>query len=226
MGKAGEALLSPIFNRVRSGRQQFRFSGIKTEQGSGSASHAKTAHETNGSGTGTTGVQWMGANSQRRLVMGKNGRRFTVGLAMTLFWATLSAVPAFSHCEIPCGIYGDEMRFAMMKEDIATIEKSMNQVIELSKEAKPNYNQIVRWVQNKEHHADKIRDVVTQYFLAQRVKPVLPKGSAEHDAYVNQLTLLHDMIVTSMKCKQTTELSHVEKLKQLVDSFSKAYLGN
>ena len=158
--------------------------------------------------------------------MGKNARMTVIGIAMTLIGVMLSALPAFSHCEIPCGIYGDEMRFAMMKEDIATIEKSMNQVIELSKEAKPNYNQIVRWVQNKEHHADKIRDVVTQYFIAQRVKPVSSKGSAEYDVYVNKLKLLHEMIVTSMMCKQTTDLAHVEKLKQLVDSFSKAYLGN
>jgi len=158
--------------------------------------------------------------------MKKNAGMFAVGFAMTLIWATLSAVPAFSHCEIPCGIYGDEMRIAMMKEDIATIEKSMKQVVELSKQASPNHNQIVRWVQNKEHHADKIRDVATQYFMAQRVKPVLSKGSAEHDAYLNKLKLLHEMIVTSMKCKQTTDLAHVEKLKQLVDRFEKAYLGH
>ena len=111
-------------------------------------------------------------------------------------------------------------------EDIATIEKSMNQVVALSKEAKPNYNQIVRWVQNKEHHADKIRDVVTQYFLAQRVKPVSSKSATDYDAYVKQLTLLHELIVTSMKCKQTTDLAHVEKLRQLVDLFEKAYLGH
>ena len=157
--------------------------------------------------------------------MRKNARRAVIGIAMGLIWATLSAVPAFSHCEIPCGIYGDEMRFAMMKEDIATIEKSMKQIVEISKQASPNQNQIVRWVQNKEHHADKIRDVVTQYFLAQRVKPVSSKGSADHDAYSNKLKLLHEMIVTSMKCKQTTDLAHVEKLKQLVDRFEKAYLG-
>ena len=152
--------------------------------------------------------------------------RLMIGTIALMGYVTLFALPAFSHCEIPCGIYGDEMRFAMMKEDIATIEKSMNQVVELSKQASPNHNQIVRWVQNKEHHADKIRDVATQYFMAQRVKPVSSKGSAESDAYVNQLKLLHEMIVYSMKCKQTTDLAHVEKLKQLVDRFEKAYLGN
>ena len=158
--------------------------------------------------------------------MRKNGRMFAVGIAMGLIWSTLSAVPAFSHCEIPCGIYGDEMRFAMMKEDIATIEKSMKQIVELSKQASQNQNQIVRWVQNKEHHADKIRDVATQYFMAQRVKPVSSKGSAEQDAYAHKLKLLHEMIVTSMKCKQTTDLANVENLKQLLNAFSKVYLGN
>ena len=151
--------------------------------------------------------------------------RLMIGTIALMGYVTLFALPAFSHCEIPCGIYGDEIRFAMMKEDIATIEKSMKQVVELSKQASPNHNQIVRWVQNKEHHADKIRDVATQYFMAQRVKPVLSKGSAEHDAYLNKLKLLHEMIVTSMKCKQTTDLAHVEKLKQLLDAFSKSYFG-
>jgi nickel superoxide dismutase len=158
--------------------------------------------------------------------MEMSARRTVIGLAMALIWGTIPALPAFSHCEIPCGIYGDEMRFAMMKEDIATIEKSMKQVVELSKQASPNHNQIVRWVQNKEHHADKIRDVATQYFMAQRVKPVASKSSPDHDAYLNKLQLLHEMIVTSMKCKQTTDLAHVEKLKQLVDRFEKAYLGH
>jgi nickel superoxide dismutase len=151
--------------------------------------------------------------------------RLATAISFLFIWAVLPALPAFSHCEIPCGIYGDEMRFAAMREDIATIEKSMKQIMELSKEAKANYNQIVRWVVNKEHHADKIRDVVTQYFMAQRVKPKGTKDAAKHRAYLDQLTLLHLMIVHSMKCKQTTDLEHVEKLKELVDHFEKAYFG-
>ena len=35
---------------------------------------------------------------------------------------------ALSHCQIPCGIYGDSMRFSMMREDCDTLEKSMNQI--------------------------------------------------------------------------------------------------
>ncbi len=157
--------------------------------------------------------------------MRKMGRKAVLGLVIPLFLAAFSAHRASAHCEIPCGIYGDKMRFTAMREDIATIEKSMKQIMELSKQAKPNYNQIVRWVVNKEHHADKIREVVTQYFLAQRVNPALSKESSENAEYVHKLTLLHLMIVHSMKSKQTTDLENVEKLKQLVDRFEKAYFG-
>jgi nickel superoxide dismutase len=148
-----------------------------------------------------------------------------MGIIMAIAGVMLATVPAFSHCEIPCGIYGDPMRIAMMQEDIATIEKSMKQIMELSKQTKPNYNQIVRWVENKEHHADKIREVVTQYFMTQRLKPVHQKDSAGHGAYVQKLTLLHEMMFYAMKCKQTTDLAHVEQLKKLVDAFSKEYFG-
>ena len=32
---------------------------------------------------------------------------------------------AYSHCQIPCGIYNDQMRFDTIAEHITTIEKSM-----------------------------------------------------------------------------------------------------
>ncbi|MDY6953871.1 MAG: superoxide dismutase [Ni], partial [Thermodesulfobacteriota bacterium] len=35
---------------------------------------------------------------------------------------------ASAHCEIPCGIYDDQMRIDMIAEHITTIEKSMKQI--------------------------------------------------------------------------------------------------
>jgi nickel superoxide dismutase len=60
--------------------------------------------------------------------------------------------------------------------------------------------------------------------MAQRVKPVAV-DSPQYKKYIEQLTLLHQMLQTSMKCKQTTELLHIEELKTLLDDFSKAYQG-
>lgn len=132
---------------------------------------------------------------------------------------------AYSHCQVPCGIYGDDTRFELIAEHITTIEKSMIQIGENMDQDPPNGNQIVRWVNNKEKHADEISHIVTYYFMAQRVK-IPPVGDAKANAaYVKKLTLLHQMLVYSMKAKQTTDLSNADKLRHLLEDFRKAYAG-
>ena len=135
------------------------------------------------------------------------------------------AVRASAHCEIPCGIYGDETRIKLLNEHIDTVEKSMKQIAELSTSQQKNYNQIVRWVVNKEEHCNKIQHIVTQYFMTQRIKPVGPAGEKPAKRkYVTQLTLLHQMLVHAMKAKQTTDAVHTRKLRDLIHQFEHAYL--
>jgi len=154
-----------------------------------------------------------------------------VAIQKTVILVTLCLMTPFvsivySHCQIPCGIYDDPTRFDMLAEHITTIEKSMKQITELSKQYKPNMNQIVRWVQNKENHADELSHIVTYYFMAQRVKPVDEADAKAYKKYVKQLTLLHKMLVYSMKAKQTTDLSNVEKLRTLLAEFKTDYSVN
>ena len=130
---------------------------------------------------------------------------------------------ALAHCEIPCGIYDDEARVKLIAEHIVTIEKGMKQIETLSKEAPRNYNQLVRWVENKEYHANEIQLIVTQYFMTQRVKLVDKDDGQGNEDYVSKLTLLHEMLVYAMKAKQTTDLGNVEKLRALLDEFRTVY---
>ena len=135
-----------------------------------------------------------------------------IGLAsLFIFFTNASA-----HCEIPCGIYNDEMRIKMILEHIVTIEKSMNQILRLEKAKHLNSNQLIRWVMNKEGHADKLQEIVTQYFMTQRIK-------LNARAYEKKLGLLHQMLIYGMKCKQTTDLTHVTKLRGLVKEFQTLY---
>ncbi len=129
----------------------------------------------------------------------------------------------YSHCQIPCGIYGDPARFDMIAEHITTIEKSMKQITWLSKQDKPNMNQITRWVNNKENYADELSHIVTHYFMAQRIKLVDKSQGKAYEDYIKKLTLLHEILVYSMKAKQTTDLSNVEKLRSLLTEFRVAY---
>jgi nickel superoxide dismutase len=137
-------------------------------------------------------------------------------LLMAICTVFLATSYAAAHCEVPCGIYDDAMRVKMIDEHITTIEKSMNQVLELQGEKPINYNQLVRWVTNKENHADKLQEIVTQYFMTQRIKP-------DANKYGEQLALLHQMLVYAMKCKQTTDLSHVTTLRSLLKQFNALY---
>lgn len=138
-------------------------------------------------------------------------------LAMTVLHNT----PVWGHCEIPCGIYGDDLRFSMIQEDIVTIEKSMKKIDELSADV-ANINQLTRWINNKEQHVDHLRGIVTQYFLTQRMK-LPPPGIEVQADYKNKLALLHQMLVYAMRCKQTTDLANAAKLHDAAHAFQEAY---
>ncbi|MFC2163940.1 superoxide dismutase [Ni] [Acidobacteriota bacterium] len=132
----------------------------------------------------------------------------------------------FSHCEVPCGIYNDQMRFTQLEEHITTIEKAIKQITALSKESPQNMNQIVRWVMNKEKHAEEIQHIISQYFMTQRLK-LADKNDAEGFEMLKvKLVLCHEIIVYAMKAKQSTDLDIVKKLKTALVYFKTAYLKN
>ena len=135
----------------------------------------------------------------------------------------MSRQDAYGHCEIPCGIYGDSLRIQQIDEHITTIEKSMTKIIELSDADDKNYNQLIRWVTNKEEHAKKIQDIVSQYFLHQRIKPTDPSNTEQYEKYINRLTLLHKLQVYAMNAKQTTDLEYIEKMRNTLHKFADAY---
>jgi hypothetical protein len=151
-------------------------------------------------------------------------KKIVLAAVAVAFVAGMWSTPAvYAHCQIPCGIYGDRMRVATLYEHITTIKKSMSQIEELSADAQNNTNQIVRWVTNKDAHADDMAEIVTQYFLQQRIKPA--EAESDPEAYATKLAACHNILVSAMKCKQTTDVENVEALHKHVTAFAKAYLS-
>ncbi|MFA5700352.1 MAG: superoxide dismutase [Ni] [Desulfuromonas sp.] len=144
-------------------------------------------------------------------------KSLTLGLTLS-FLLFFTAANVYSHCEIPCGIYDDPLRISLLREDIATMEKSMKTILTLEKSVDQHANQLVRWVNNKEDHADKFQHIVAQYFMTQRINV----GDAN---YAKKIQALQQMLVYAMKCKQTTDIAHIETLKSLVDEFEKLYFA-
>ena len=90
-------------------------------------------------------------------------------------------------------------------------------IIELNdKSDAQSAQQLVRWVNNKEIHADKIIATISNYFLTQRVKP-----SAED--YLRRLSEHHRVILLSMKVKQKADAEVADDLRQAVEALSKYY---
>jgi nickel superoxide dismutase len=145
--------------------------------------------------------------------------KHTILPALTVVLFALGVNRASAHCEVPCGIYGDQMRFEAMLEDHKTIHKAMEQINALAgKSDAQSHNQLARWVANKESHATKIQNTIAQYFMSQRIKASDPK-------YVDKLTKAHAVMVAAMKTKQTVDTAAADALRESVLAFHKAYEG-
>ena len=143
---------------------------------------------------------------------------------LSLFLAAgigMASSVAYAHCEIPCGIYGDDLKFKELSQHVDTIEKSVREILTLEKAEKPDMNQMIRWVNNKDMHADKIKSEAATYFLSQRVP--LPEGKDGRENYDRQLELLHRITVYAMKTKQTTDLEVVGQLRGSLDAYRELY---
>lgn len=145
----------------------------------------------------------------------------TLSLCTLLLLATLGlATTAHAHCQIPCGIYGDSTTFDVLQQHVATIQKSCTQINELAAAENPSaqqQQQLVRWVNNKESHAQLIIDSAANYFLAQRIKT-----DAAH--YAEKLALLHEIIVYAMQSKQSTDGQAAATLGEKLTAFQALYL--
>ena len=133
---------------------------------------------------------------------------------------TPAAIP---HCEVPCGIYADQMRFEQMLEDTRTIAKSIAFINDfannLGEGPSPTaINQVTRWVNTKESHATNTQHIVAQYFLTQRIK-------SDHKDYTGQLATAHKVMVAAMKCKQDANPATAVALKKAILDLYRAYEG-
>ena len=133
------------------------------------------------------------------------------------------AAPA-PHCEVPCGIYADQLRFEQMLEDTETIAKAITNISEFADSAgggglnAKSVNQFSRWVATKESHATNTQHIVAQYFLTQRIK-------SDHKDYTGQLATAHQVMVAAMKCKQDADPATAEALEKAIHDLYRAYEG-
>lgn len=129
------------------------------------------------------------------------------------------------HCPVPCGSFNDCKLVADVKEASATIRKAAIEVSRLSPPASPlSFNQMTRWINVKEKHADKIIALVVNYCLCQCVKPFGDNQSSfkSDNEYIAALRAHHAVIQAAMAVKQS--LTEISRLDAAVDEMTKMYL--
>lgn len=150
--------------------------------------------------------------------MMKVSRNIVMVVAITIVGAmALLPVLASAHCQVPCGIYDDYSRVEAMLEDAVTVEKAMRKINDLagSRDAQ-SQNQLVRWVMNKETHAQKIIATISDYFLTQRVKP-------KQNDYEERLAKHHAVILSAMKAKQSADEKFAVDLRHTIEALLSYY---
>jgi len=123
----------------------------------------------------------------------------------------------FTHCQVPCGIYDDAARVKGMLEDAATVAKATKLIAALAgKTDAQSQNQMVRWVVNKDQHAQKIIATISDYFLTQRVKP-------DQEDYPERLAKHHAVIIAAMKAKQNADVKYAQALQGSIKALRSYY---
>lgn len=141
---------------------------------------------------------------------------FCVALSMT-------ATGANAHCQVPCGIYDDAARIAQLREDATTIGKAIAEMTTLAGQHDVQaINQLTRWINTKEAHASHIIEVVSEYFLTQKVKPVAA-GAEGRAAYLEMLADHHAVMRAAMVTKQQSGDAAVAELNKSIDALAKHY---
>jgi nickel superoxide dismutase len=135
----------------------------------------------------------------------------------------LATAAAHAHCQVPCGIYDDAARLAQLREDAATISKAITNINELAgKHEAEALNQATRWIMTKEEHASHIIQIVSEYFLTQKLKEVAP-GAEGHADYLAALADHHLVIRAAMKTKQGSSLQSAAALDAAIEQLAKRW---
>lgn len=130
----------------------------------------------------------------------------------------------FNHCQVPCGIFDDPAIVDEMKQACTTIRKAIVQSRSLHGAAVQSdvlsMNQLVRWINTKEEHCNKIITLISDYCLCQRVKRVNFKSEEE---YLQALKIHHMAMQAAMKAKQSMDEKACDNLEHIIDDLAKMY---
>lgn len=123
-----------------------------------------------------------------------------------------------AHCQMPCGIYHDELVLSSIDQYIETMNKAASELNSIKFDDPQTRSQFVRWVMNKEDETKRAGDLLVVYFLQQKVKPDAPNAQ-------KLAVSLHKLLFLMVKIKQETDVNAVKNFTAEWNSFKQLYQG-
>ena len=122
---------------------------------------------------------------------------------------------ANAHCDIPCKIYDP----AVVQVAALSVVRILDIISELEESSKGNQSELARLTIEKENQArivkDEIRIIWGDYFKDPQI-----------EMYPNIHSLVHSIMMSGSKCKQSIDRQNGLDLVELVNEFTEAFWGS
>lgn len=131
--------------------------------------------------------------------------------AFSILCSSLLSLSLFSHCQMPCGVYHDDMVYDQIDQYVETMVKGDTILSENKFETVFDKNEFIRWVLTKDKLSDQIAQLITTYFLQQKIKP-------GEESTGKRVESAHKLLFLLVSIKQTAD---VKVVKQFYDEWEK-----
>lgn len=117
-----------------------------------------------------------------------------------------------AHCQMPCGIYHDNMVYDRIDQYVETVYKGVYVLNDSKFSTVKDKNEFVRWVMQKEKASNEVAELILTYFLQQKTKP------DEADT-VKRLVSAHKLLFLLVAIKQNADLETIKEFNAEWEKF-------
>lgn len=140
-------------------------------------------------------------------------KKHLLTLTTGIFLATTSVHSLHAHCQMPCGIYHDDMVYDQIDQYAETMYKCCSELnSDHATDSIKDRQQFVRWIMEKEKASDEVSILITTYFLQQKIKP------GEEDT-TKRLILAHNLLFLIVQIKQNCDVKFTHEFMETWEQF-------
>lgn len=142
----------------------------------------------------------------------KSERKFYMrGKIIAVFMMLGASAALGAHCQMPCGVYHDEIVYDRLDQYVETMHKAISEMQVLKFDTPAEKNQYVRWIMQKERQSDEVSNLIVSYFLQQKIKPGEPDTTVK-------VVAAHKLLFLIVSIKQNVNL---QLLYEFLDEWNK-----